>query len=82
MKAIYFSILCFISLNAFGQTGSIKGVVKDPKTQEAIIGATVVVEGSSPILGTATGIDGDFIISGVPAGTHSIKISLLVILLK
>jgi TonB-dependent receptor len=58
---------------SFGQTGSLKGILKDAKTQEPIIGATVVVVGTS--LGAATGIDGDYHIHQVPAGSHSIKIT-------
>lgn len=46
--------------------GTCTGVVKDA-TGETIIGASVVVKGSTN--GTITGIDGDFSLSNVPKGS-------------
>ena len=48
------------------QNGTCTGVVKDA-TGETIIGASVVVKGSTN--GTITGIDGDFSLSNVPKGS-------------
>ncbi|MBS1508026.1 MAG: TonB-dependent receptor [Bacteroidetes bacterium] len=74
MRLIYALLVCSLfSITTFGQSGSLKGVLTDAKTKEPIIGATVVVVGSS--LGAATGIDGDFHIHQIPAGSHSIKIT-------
>lgn len=53
------------------QDGTCKGVVKD-KTGEAIIGASVVVKGTTN--GVITDLDGNFIISNVPNGA-TIQIS-------
>ena len=39
-----------------GTTGKIAGTIRDAQTKEALIGATVVVEGTR--LGAATNIDG------------------------
>ena len=47
------------------QTGICKGIVKDA-TGETVIGASVVVKGTTN--GTITGIDGDFSLSGVKKG--------------
>lgn len=58
---------------AQAQTGTIKGTIRDEKTKEAIIGASVGVEGSG--LGSATDIDGNFEIPKVPAGTHTLVIN-------
>ncbi len=66
-SSIFFSSICF------SQVGSIKGIIKDAKTQEPIIGATVLVEGTS--LGAATGIEGDFNIAKVPVGQYTVVIS-------
>ena len=49
------------------QNGTCTGVVKDA-TGETIIGASVVVKGSTN--GTITGIDGDFSLSNVPKRKH------------
>ena len=58
----YYSILFFLFLslvfaqsNVFAQTGNVSGIVKD-SLGEALIGATVFVEGAG--LGTATGAKG------------------------
>ena len=48
------------------QNGICKGVVTDA-TGESIIGASVVVKGTTN--GTITGIDGDFSLSGVDKGS-------------
>jgi iron complex outermembrane receptor protein len=57
---------------AFAQTGSISGKVIDPETKEALIGVTVLVDGTSK--GEITDLDGAFIIKNVPAGTQIVRI--------
>lgn len=52
--------------NVVQQSSSCKGIVKDVNG-EAIIGASVVVKGTT--IGTITGFDGDFEISGVEKGS-------------
>jgi len=58
---------------AFAQTGKIVGVVLDNETGEPIIGANIVVEGTSR--GAATGLDGDFVIVAMQPGTYQVKAS-------
>jgi outer membrane receptor for ferrienterochelin and colicin len=74
MPRVY-AVLLFIliPLVSFGQTGSIKGTIKDSKTREPLIGATIVVTGTG--LGASTGIEGEFSIAKVPVGKYSIAIS-------
>jgi iron complex outermembrane receptor protein len=57
---------------AFAQTGSISGKVIDPETKEALIGVTVLVDGTSK--GEITDLDGAFIIKNVPAGAQIVRI--------
>lgn len=57
---------------AFAQTGSITGKVLDPETKEALIGVTVLVEGTG--LGEITDLEGVFTIKNVPVGAKTIKI--------
>lgn len=59
----------------FSATGSITGTVIDKITQEPLIGASVVLVGTE--LGAATDGDGNFVISGVEAGSYNIKMSML-----
>jgi outer membrane receptor for ferrienterochelin and colicin len=64
----------FFSNTAFAQTtGTVKGLVKDATTQEAIIGGTVRLEGTT--LGTQTDVDGSFHLERVPKGTYTLVIS-------
>lgn len=67
-------VLGFVfSIQIFGYaatTGSIVGSVKDKKSGEAIIGATIQVENSS--VATATDIDGHFELTHVPTGKQMI----------
>ncbi len=51
--------------------GDIKGTVRDASTGEALIGATVQV---SATVGTVTDLDGNFVLAGLPAGTHTLTV--------
>lgn len=76
-KLLLFSILILhiFSLQAFAQVGKINGYVKDAKTNEALIGANVLIEGTT--IGAATNIDGYYVIINVPPGTYNIKASMI-----
>ncbi|MGA3287322.1 MAG: TonB-dependent receptor [Bacteroidota bacterium] len=67
-----FSLALFVPIIAFGQA-SLKGTVTDVSNNETLIGANVIVEGTS--LGAATDIEGQFRIVGIPTRTFNIKIS-------
>jgi outer membrane receptor for ferrienterochelin and colicin len=54
-------------------SGKIRGKVTDLGTGEPLVGANVVVVGSS--MGAATNVAGEFIILNVPAGTYQLKTS-------
>ena len=51
---------CFLSIDAFAQQMTVKGLVKDT-TGEPIIGANVVVKGTTN--GTITDFDGNFLLN-------------------
>ncbi|MFC7671077.1 carboxypeptidase-like regulatory domain-containing protein [Hymenobacter humi] len=53
--------------------GTIRGTVREAKTQEPVIGASVVVDGTS--IGIATDLDGTFSLAKVPAGMHTLRIT-------
>lgn len=57
------------------KAGSIVGHVKNYATKEAVISATVVLQGTT--IGAATDIDGNFKIPNVPIGTYIIRVSAL-----
>ncbi len=64
---------------SYGQqlTQKIRGEVIDQDSKIPLIGATVIVLDSDPILGATTNIDGRFSISKVPVGRRSIHIKYL-----
>ncbi len=72
-----FLLIVFISSSflAAAQTGSISGTITDAKTNEALIGANVIIKGTQ--IGAATDIDGKYTISGVKPGTYSVVLSFV-----
>jgi len=70
-------ILSFLFLSSFvleaQDLGELAGIVTDLQTGEPLIGATVIVEGTT--LGSATNLDGFFQIKQIPAGSVSIRAS-------
>lgn len=59
----------------YAQYGSIQGKVIDENTQEGIIGASILIEGTSQ--GVATDIEGRFELGKILPGTYSLLISSL-----
>ena len=60
-------VLLALPVAAFAQhTGKIAGQVLDGSTGEGLPGAAVIISGST--LGTATDVDGNYFIIGVPVG--------------
>ena len=53
----------------------VRGTVLDENAKSPLIGASVVLLGSDPLIGSSTDADGAFKLTGVPAGRHSLKIS-------
>jgi len=69
---LLFLVLCPVLVNA-GTKGRIKGKVVDLQTGEALIGANVVVVGSSA--GANTDVNGEYLIQNLEAGVYTIKAS-------
>ena len=61
--------------NLFGQSVTVYGKILDAKTQEPLIGATVILEGTDR--GTTTDIDGRFEIPDVKPGPYNFTASFL-----
>jgi len=69
-------MLLVVSASLAGaQTGSLHGRVFDRGTGEELIGANVLLVGTT--MGANTDIDGKFTVRGVPAGTYSVRISFV-----
>lgn len=68
-------VLLFLCLNISYASGSIKGKVLDKLTNEPLIGANVFIKGTTR--GTATNLNGEFIIPSIPIGKHILVASYL-----
>ncbi|MFH0758137.1 MAG: TonB-dependent receptor [Bacteroidota bacterium] len=81
MKQIYsgkffLSILLMLMIpGVLFAAGTIKGVVKDAITGDPLPGANIVIK--SIYHGTATGIDGEFVLAGIPDGSQVVSVSYL-----
>lgn len=76
MYKIFLSLLVFVQVAAYAQTGTLKGIASDSTNAEALIGAVVSVVDNNAI-GGVTEVDGSFVIENIPAGTYNFKISYL-----
>ena len=79
-KIIYIPLILLCSINLHAQVSStqtVKGRVMDKDAQQPILGATVLVMDSDPIIGTTTDLEGFFILPDVPVGRTNLSISFL-----
>ena len=53
--------------------GSVRGVITDQQTGEALIGGNILIEGSTS--GTSSAVDGSFRIEALPAGIYALRFS-------
>ncbi len=77
MKSIYaFILVVLVTFSSFSQDGgTIRGTIKDTKTKEDIIGATILIQGINK--GAATDVNGFFSFGKIPAGSYSLKVSFV-----
>lgn len=68
-------ILAYGSPGWAGTTGKIAGTVVDKETGQPLIGANIIIEGTS--LGAATDVNGHYTILEVPPGTYKLKVSYI-----
>lgn len=67
--------LLFMPSLIMAATGKIKGKVTDLQTGESLVGANVIVVGTS--FGGATDIDGEYTIQNLDAGTYTVRASYI-----
>ena len=78
-KSILFLFLVLVGMTSYAQTNTqtIRGTVVDADTKETLIGATVMLLNSDPIIGTSCDINGHFVLQNVPVGRQDIQVSML-----
>ena len=60
---------------SFGQTQTVKGVILDGQAEYELIGATIQLIGSDPIVGDVADINGEFRIENVPVGRQTFAVT-------
>lgn len=70
-----FFVLVLLQNEIYSQTGVLSGTVSDAKTGEPLIGATVILEGTT--IGSATNNDGRYFIRNIPANSYNITVSYI-----
>ena len=68
-------IILAIPALLFAGNGKISGTVKDATTKEAVVGANVVIVGTT--MGAATDAEGRYYILNIPPGTYSVQASVV-----
>ncbi|WP_421874773.1 TonB-dependent receptor [Marinoscillum sp.] len=73
MRLFLLGIALFLSVQLLAQSGQIAGEVRDAKTEEALIGVTILIEGTSD--GATTDINGKYLIAGLEPGSYNLTAS-------
>jgi hypothetical protein len=71
-----FALISF-SVNSQKLTQSLKGKVSDKESSVTLPGASILVLGTDPAMGTTTGPDGSFMLENIPIGRYNIMISFV-----
>jgi hypothetical protein len=74
IKVIFSVIIFLLSSQLYAQKGTIRGTIFDDTLGEALMGVTVVAEGTTA--GAITDLDGKFNLT-LPAGTYNLKLSFV-----
>lgn len=83
LKSIYrpiitaIGILVAIVTQTYAQTQVVKGKVMDAQAEYPLIGASVMVKGTDPIIGSSTDLDGNFRLENVPVGRQTIVVQYI-----
>jgi len=76
LNIVFFLVLPLVA-PAQDITQTLRGTIYDQSTHEPLIGATIVVQNSQPVIGTTTDEAGNFSITNLPLGRVSLEISYI-----
>ncbi|MFA6979522.1 MAG: TonB-dependent receptor [Ignavibacteriaceae bacterium] len=68
-------LILYSTFSSYGQTGKIKGFVKDGETGEGLPSVSIIIRGLN--IGAAADLDGNYLILNVPPGKYEIKASAI-----
>ena len=69
-----FTLIVLISSIVYGQ-GNLRGVISDSLSNKPLVGANVFLLGTA--LGSATDLEGQYLITNIPEGNYTLKISYI-----
>jgi len=68
-------LLLLLPAMALAQSGKLRGQITDQETGEALVGANIIIVGTS--YGAATDVNGQYIVQNLLAGTYEVKASYI-----
>lgn len=72
------ALFLLISSNFLAQlTQNVRGEIVDAESQAPLAGATVIIVGSDPMIGTTADSDGNFVIRDMLVGRMNFKVQML-----
>ena len=78
-KLLQLSLIVLISITGTflyaGTTGKIAGKITDKNTGEALLGANIIIMGTT--LGASADVDGNYYIINIPPGEYQVKASMI-----
>src|SRR5688572_22375186 len=79
VRIILVLLLALQSSFAFSQqiSQTVRGHIVDQDSQAPLVGATVVVVGSNPLIGSVADTDGNFRLTNVPIGRITLKVTFI-----
>ncbi len=72
-----FATAMVASLIAQGHTQTVRGTIVDGDTRQPLIGATIILADSDPLIGSTTDLDGRFHLGNVPVGRIALQVRML-----
>ncbi len=70
IKHFVLLLLFLSSLSAIAKTGKVRGKITDAKTGETLIGATVLIKGTT--IGTSSDLDGNYTLENLKPGSYTL----------
>ncbi len=78
MKALkLILVLALLSNKLLAQTQVVKGTIIDEQAEFPIIGASIILVGSEPLVGTISDLEGNFRLENIPVGRQTIAIQYI-----
>jgi hypothetical protein len=74
-RLLLIAVWLIVSVSGMAQNGIIKGTITDANTKETLIGATVVLQGTTT--GAISDFDGNFLIEKVAKGSYNLVVSYI-----